>query len=214
MTPSKFLSLFVLAIGCSTAACSGQSAAEEGGTTEGAISFTVNPGKFKLYSEPGHQSDAACDVFTALELKSTGINEGSGTFVDAFEGTCVGVAPPFPRTFQLDLDLGPCGVRTYRGESGDRSVKISDYRLATCVRVVSQLVVEETSKSGGWTTTKYAAADEPASGPIVCLAIPTCDEGHDQVESSSACLQDDAVCYSRTECGRTIWCTGPAAAAK
>ncbi len=39
---------------------------------------------------------------------------------------------------------------------------------------------------------------------------PICDAGDTQVSSSSACLQDDAVCYSRSTCGYTIWCTGPA----
>ncbi|MFT7624355.1 MAG: hypothetical protein ACI9WU_003542 [Myxococcota bacterium] len=42
-----------------------------------------------------------------------------------------------------------------------------------------------------------------------CLAIPVCDEGHDEVDGPSGCLQDDAVCYEATECGVTIWCTGP-----
>lgn len=39
---------------------------------------------------------------------------------------------------------------------------------------------------------------------------PICDPGDTQVSDSSACLQDDAVCYSRSTCGYTIWCTGPA----
>lgn len=49
----------------------------------------------------------------------------------------------------------------------------------------------------------------PGPGPGVCDAEPACDEGHTKIDSSSACLQDDAVCYSRTACDITIWCTGP-----
>jgi hypothetical protein len=36
-----------------------------------------------------------------------------------------------------------------------------------------------------------------------------CNAGDWQIESETACLQDDAVCYSREACGSTIWCTGP-----
>lgn len=36
----------------------------------------------------------------------------------------------------------------------------------------------------------------------------TCDEGHSQVDSTSECLQDDAVCYELSACGETIVCTG------
>lgn len=50
-----------------------------------------------------------------------------------------------------------------------------------------------------------------AGGP--CTDEPTCDPGHTEIESSSDCLQDDAVCYEREACGVSIWCTGPAAAA-
>ena len=42
-----------------------------------------------------------------------------------------------------------------------------------------------------------------------CDAYPTCDPGHIQVGSPSQCFQDDAVCYPRSICGTTIWCTGP-----
>lgn len=38
---------------------------------------------------------------------------------------------------------------------------------------------------------------------------PICDAGDTEVSGPSACLQDDAVCYSRSTCGVTIWCTGP-----
>lgn len=50
---------------------------------------------------------------------------------------------------------------------------------------------------------------------IYCLAscespMPICDDGDTQVVSPGQCLQDDAVCYSRSACTMTIWCTGPA----
>jgi hypothetical protein len=48
---------------------------------------------------------------------------------------------------------------------------------------------------------------------VTCLAIPTCDDGHTKVASPDACLQDDAACYKRSMCGRTIWCTGPSSPA-
>lgn len=44
---------------------------------------------------------------------------------------------------------------------------------------------------------------------VNCTAMPVCDPGHDEVDGSTGCLQDDAVCYERSECGVTIWCTGP-----
>ena len=45
--------------------------------------------------------------------------------------------------------------------------------------------------------------------PSQCDGYPDCDPGHTKVASSSQCIQDDAVCYQRTTCGVTIWCTGP-----
>lgn len=42
-----------------------------------------------------------------------------------------------------------------------------------------------------------------------CLAQPICDAGHTEVESEGDCIQDDAICYSRSMCGVTIWCTAP-----
>jgi hypothetical protein len=51
---------------------------------------------------------------------------------------------------------------------------------------------------------------KPAPPPVEsCMAYPSCDQGDDQVASSSACLQDDARCYQRSMCNSTIWCTGP-----
>jgi hypothetical protein len=44
-----------------------------------------------------------------------------------------------------------------------------------------------------------------------CDGYPNCNPGDTQVASSSQCLQDDAVCYQRTTCGVSIWCTGPSA---
>jgi hypothetical protein len=44
-----------------------------------------------------------------------------------------------------------------------------------------------------------------------CDGYPSCDAGHTTVGSPAQCLQDDAVCYSRSLCGSTIWCTGPIA---
>jgi hypothetical protein len=42
-----------------------------------------------------------------------------------------------------------------------------------------------------------------------CDGLPNCDPGDTQVASPSQCLQDDALCYQRTTCGVSIWCTGP-----
>jgi hypothetical protein len=42
----------------------------------------------------------------------------------------------------------------------------------------------------------------------LCDGYPACDPGDTQVPSPSQCLQDDAVCYQRSVCGSTIWCTG------
>ena len=51
----------------------------------------------------------------------------------------------------------------------------------------------------------------PCEAPLnTCQAYPTCDEGHEEIEDEGACLQDDAVCYERSLCGYSSWCTGPA----
>jgi len=47
--------------------------------------------------------------------------------------------------------------------------------------------------------------------PILCQAMPVCDEGHSQVAGAEACGEGDAPCYKRAMCGRTIWCTVVAA---
>ena len=52
--------------------------------------------------------------------------------------------------------------------------------------------------------------DEGDGSP--CIAVPMCKVGETKVDSESDCLQDDAVCYEETKCGKSIWCTGPAGA--
>lgn len=53
---------------------------------------------------------------------------------------------------------------------------------------------------------------EPRSGGgNNCTAMPACDGDDQRVANASACLQDDARCYTRSLCGQTIWCTGPVA---
>jgi hypothetical protein len=42
-----------------------------------------------------------------------------------------------------------------------------------------------------------------------CQALPECDEGHQKVANADACTQEDAPCYKRALCGKTIWCYGP-----
>lgn len=61
-------------------------------------------------------------------------------------------------------------------------------------------------RAGATATTKGKCT----AGAVTCQAIPSCDEGHDQVAGPDACLQDDAACYKRAMCGRIIWCTGSA----
>jgi hypothetical protein len=58
--------------------------------------------------------------------------------------------------------------------------------------------------------TATATKGKCEAAQVTCQAIPTCDEGHQKVSGPDACLQDDAACYKRSLCGRTIWCTGPA----
>lgn len=73
----------------------------------------------------------------------------------------------------------------------------------------------------GWQEVKGCVPDSECEKVTVCgMSIicqnicegpqPICDPGDTQVTSQSGCLQDDAKCYSRTTCGYTIWCTGPA----
>ena len=37
--------------------------------------------------------------------------------------------------------------------------------------------------------------------------MPSCDDGDERVASADDCPQD-ASCYRRVECGRTVWCSG------
>lgn len=46
------------------------------------------------------------------------------------------------------------------------------------------------------------------AGVVTCLALPTCDIGHEPVSGPDACAKGDgAVCYERKLCGKTVWCT-------
>lgn len=62
--------------------------------------------------------------------------------------------------------------------------------------------------SGGGSSSGGSSSGGGGGGGGTCLAMPVCDAGHKQVASESGCLQDDGVCYSRSMCGTTIWCTG------
>lgn len=56
--------------------------------------------------------------------------------------------------------------------------------------------------------TKSDSAGTCIAGVVTCLAMPSCDLGHEQVANESACAKGaGAVCYSRTLCKKTIWCT-------
>jgi hypothetical protein len=44
-----------------------------------------------------------------------------------------------------------------------------------------------------------------------CDGLPECNPGDTKIASPSQCLEDDAVCYQRTACGVSTWCTGPSA---
>jgi hypothetical protein len=67
-------------------------------------------------------------------------------------------------------------------------------------------------------TTKDCVSETMCGATIYCRpdaqcdGYPSCDPGHTKVPSPAQCLQDDAVCYPRSLCGITIWCTGPTAA--
>jgi hypothetical protein len=55
---------------------------------------------------------------------------------------------------------------------------------------------------------KSDSAGTCIAGVVTCLAMPACDPGHEQVSSEAACAKGaGAVCYSRTLCKKTVWCT-------
>ncbi len=58
-------------------------------------------------------------------------------------------------------------------------------------------------------TTSATAKGTCVEAERTCLAMPTCDEGHTKVANADACPQD-ASCYRRSRCGKTIWCTDAA----
>ena len=53
----------------------------------------------------------------------------------------------------------------------------------------------------------HAATTPPAAAarPVVAPTKTACDAGDQSIESSTACLQDDAACYQLVD---GTWCTG------
>lgn len=160
-------SLFALLLCSATVACSASpddasSSDDEGASTEDALRSgpSITPGSFKLYPDANHQESPSCDVFTSLD-----ITKASGGAMAKLKNQVAGMCPlavdADVRSFRLKNQNGSCGIKTYtaskRVTGGRRSIKISDYRAATCAISIAPIVVEETLVDGS-TNTLYASS--------------------------------------------------------
>jgi hypothetical protein len=152
----------------STVACSSAPADGDDTTDEGALRVVrIEPGTFKLYQEPNHVREPGCDVHVALELARTA--QGSVARLErAIGGPCALMILPEKRQFRLHQASGSCGAKIYTGTTHangtERSIKISDYRSATCAHPIASLVVEETDADGSTKTLYPGVEDAPEPG--------------------------------------------------
>jgi hypothetical protein len=177
-SPTSLVLLGILAVGLSslTMACAGQTDDEtttegallpHGGDPEGEPVFPepavpkVTAGKFKLYDKANADVNPQCDLYAALDITSQGAT-GNAHIENSVAGPCAATVriDGDPRDYAVSASNGVCGTKIYNATAGSRSVKIFDYRLATCVDVASAIVVEETVE--GKLTTFYAK-----TGPVV-----------------------------------------------
>jgi hypothetical protein len=175
----SLLSVGLLAVSSLTTACAGQTEDEtttegallpHGGDQEGGPVFPepavpkVTPGKFKLYDKANAEVNPQCDLYAALDITSQGAT-GNAHIENSVAGACAATVriDGDPRDYAVSASNGACGTKIYSAAAGSRSVKIYDYRLATCVDVASAIVVEETVD--GKLTTSYAKTGAVVSTP-------------------------------------------------
>jgi hypothetical protein len=213
------------------AACAHGNAVDDSPSTESQVTATgAVSGKFKLYSEPSHQVDPACDMYTELDLAVDIGAASTAKLEDKFSGWCVGLVDHGPRSFTLTMDTGECRSRVYTGGSDEDTITITDYRGADCPGA-SPLVVRETAD--GHTTTMYFGGSLDASladggtadastrdgavsadggsnslpPPPPCTAA-ACFYGDTRITGLDGCEQTAAFCYSiePNGCNKTTWC--------
>ncbi|MBX3263823.1 MAG: hypothetical protein KF782_29390 [Labilithrix sp.] len=132
-------------------------------------------GTWKLYAQPGAQSDPQCDEHTALVLSrfSTERNGRRAVLFDALSGSCKKLVEPQQRSYHLLLDSGwsrrHCGSLRYVGErlDGKGNIVIIDHRKNNCDAVEAELVVEETIRNNDESRTQTMHAAPEAWEPTV-----------------------------------------------
>jgi hypothetical protein len=184
------LCLVVAAFAGLTTACSGANEGDEN-ASEGALVAPegkpiappqplVDSGKFRLSANPPSGPAPAPAFFETLEIGGQGttgiaVLRSECLVCAGTEGEPVvagvpgGIIDPISSSHQysnLTVTLGSCGTKIYSGTNGNDSVKITDYRQATCVDVASDIFVEETI--GGARKERYGVEQftAPASCPV------------------------------------------------
>ncbi len=159
---SFFALLLCSAVACSASPEDASGADDEGTSTEDALRSgpSITPGSFKLYPDANHPVTPGCDLFTSLDItKAPG--GATAKLENRVGGMCKIAVNADLRSFRLKNQNGSCGIKTYtaskRVTGGRRSIKISDYRAATCALSVASIIVEETLVDGS-THTLYASS--------------------------------------------------------
>lgn len=146
------------------------------------------------------QDDAVCyeNSMCGTTIWCTGPDDGTSTCYDDSECGSNEFC-----SFEDD-----CGVTDRPDGSSEEDALVAC--LGTCVEVVDCPAIAIECEEGEFAIDSDGDGCVDSCEPISnCEAYPVCDEGHTEVSDSSGCLQDDAVCYERSMCGYTIWCTGP-----
>lgn len=197
MRSTKIATCFMF-MAMATAFASGCSARDDGGEASEGKLASVTLGEFKLYREAGHVPTPLCDVHTFLKLSQS--DEGPrASLEERLDGVCELAVLQQPREYALAVKDGACGTKIYEGvvdsddpgSAGD-ALTVYDYRQATCVRVVSDVVVEE--RRGGSLSTTYAlrggstgAVTTKVTGTITFDGVPS--EGSGDVISGSGTVK-------------------------
>jgi hypothetical protein len=186
----KFLNFSLLALAAFAASAATMGCAADGqddsGTSEGNLVLEGEPMPPPLaWIEAGTFTlrDVEPDPFTGA-VRATLKITGTGVATVTEDRTDCEIAIGLPgvpedcthqvRSYNIVASGGSCGVRVYTsfGATGNRSIKITDYRDATCADSVAPIVVEETRS--GVTNTKYGTPEAPnytcpAPGYLDCM---------------------------------------------
>lgn len=149
LLPLGFVGLVASTLGVGCAAAAG--AEDESASTEAALTTSIAPGEYALYSEPGAQPRPSCDVHTALSLSS--VDGARAALGEVVTGTCEIDVELQPREYTLRLEETSCGSKVFKGSvlvnDALRTITITDHRARSCRdQVPAQIIVEEADVAG------------------------------------------------------------------